>query len=68
MGMHFEVTGINPQPFIAEVIDEYSQQRFSGALVAPAAKAPVRNIQKTALRKSVNYLGRYHPKNLFTIS
>jgi hypothetical protein len=39
--MHFDVAGINHQPLIVRLVNERFQQSFPGAIVTPAAKAPM---------------------------
>jgi hypothetical protein len=39
--VHFGVTGIDHQPLIVGLLNEYFEQGFPLSLIAPAAKAPV---------------------------
>jgi hypothetical protein len=41
MRMHFAVTGVDHQPLAIGFIDEYFQQFFPHATIAPTAKTPL---------------------------
>ena len=41
MGMDFDVAGVDHEPFVIGLDDQFFQQSLPKTLVAPAAKAPV---------------------------